>query len=67
METSLIITCVYFVIGIYISIYNWNKYKQPIYEEAKRKGEVDEGMIPIYMIGVTILWPIKVVKWIFEK
>ena len=53
---------IYFLIGFFLMNNDWKKNHEKEYEELKRKKGVDEGMAMIYMMCVTLLWPIVSIK-----
>lgn len=63
-----IVCLFYFVAGILLAIYWWEKEQKQQYEEAKKSEEgVENGAVEIYMLGLMILWPIKLTKNLIKK
>ena len=56
---------IYILIGLFVMNDYWKKNHEKEYEELKRKKEVDKGMIMIYMMCITLLWPIVLIKNLF--
>ena len=52
---------IYIIIGIILAFYFWNKEYVNDYREAKRTGEIEHGMVCIYLVVVTIFWPLKII------
>jgi len=53
---------IYIIIGICVTIYDWKKFHKYEYETLKRIGEVEDSMVIIYWITLTLCWPIKLLK-----
>lgn len=53
---------IYIIIGICVTIYDWKKFRKYDYETLKRSGEVEDSMVIIYWITLTLCWPIKLIK-----
>ena len=64
MEVCILI---YILIGFFVMNDDWKKNHEKEYEELKRKKEADKGMVTIYMMCVTLLWPIVLVKNLINK
>ena len=63
-----ILFLIYIVIGILLAIYWWEKEQKKLYEQAKKsKDGVEKGGAEIYLLGVGILWPIKLIKNLIKK
>ena len=59
---------IYFVVGILLAVYWWEKEQKKQYEEALKSDEgVDKGAVEIYMMGLAVLWPIKLIKNLIQK
>ena len=58
---------IYILIGFFVMNYDWKKNHEKEYEELKRKKEADKGMAMIYMLCITIFWPIVLVKNLINK
>ena len=58
---------VYFIIGIILSIYWWNKEYEEDYEKLKKMNEVDESGTMIFLMFLTVFWPIKFIKNLINK
>ena len=56
---------IYFLIGFFVMNNDWKKNHEKEYKELKRKKDVDKGMAMIYMMCVTLLWPIVLIKNLF--
>ena len=57
----MIYTIIYFIIGIFVSIYFWKKYYEEEYNQLKENGECEEPMIIILLLFMIVLWPIKLI------
>ena len=66
MNIGAIIFYIYFFIGFVVMNYDWFKYQKPVYDQAKKMGMVEDGMAIIYMMGVMIFWPIKIMRYIMR-
>lgn len=66
MTIGAIIFYTYLLIGFCIMIYDWYTYQKSIYDQAKKMDMVEDGMVAIYIMGVIILWPVKVATWLFK-
>ena len=53
---------IYIIIGICVTIYDWEKFRKYEYETLKRIGESEDLMVIIYWIMLTLCWPIKLFK-----
>ena len=53
---------IYIIIGICVTIYDWEKFRKYDYEAAKRSEETEDSMVIIYWIMLTLCWPIKLFK-----
>ncbi len=53
---------IYIIIGICVTIYDWQKFRKYDYEASKRSGETEDSMVIIYWITLTLCWPIKLFK-----
>lgn len=53
---------IYIIIGICVTIYDWEKFRKYEYETLKRIGESEDSMVIIYWIMLTLCWPIKLFK-----
>ena len=53
---------IYIIIGICVTIYDWEKFRKYEYETLKRIGESEDSMVIIYWIMSTLCWPIKLFK-----
>lgn len=49
----------YFIIGIFVSIYFWKKDYEEEYNQLKENGECEESMAIILLLFILIFWPIK--------
>ena len=62
---------IYFIIGIIVCLYIWNKYYAKGYKEAKEKGEVEEAAAVMLLLILTVFWPIwfvlEIIKFIKNK
>jgi hypothetical protein len=66
MGDALII--VYFVIGILLMFYWWDKHYEKIYNEAKESEEgVDESMSVIFLTILTVFWPIVLIRKLIKR
>lgn len=59
MEVCILI---YFLVGFFVMNDDWKKNHEKEYEELKRKKCADKGMAMMYMVCVTLLWPIVLIK-----
>ena len=53
---------IYIIIGICVTIYDWEKFRKYEYETLKRIGESEDSMVIIYWIMLTLCWPFKLFK-----
>ena len=53
---------IYIIIGICVTIYDWEKFRKYEYEALQRIGESEDSMLIIYWIMLTLCWPIKLFK-----
>lgn len=53
---------IYIIIGICVTIYDWEKFRKYDYEAAKGSEETEDSMVIIYWITLTLCWPIKLFK-----
>lgn len=51
----------YIVIGIITSIIIWNKYYSEKYYKAKSDGDVEDGMVSIFLIIMILFWPLFII------
>jgi hypothetical protein len=66
MGDALII--VYFVVGILLTFYWWDKHYEKIYNEAKESEEgVDESMSVIFLTILTVFWPIVLIRKLIKR
>ena len=56
---------IYLIIGICLSHYWWNKEYKKEYDYVKSVGEAEDGYAILYLLVVTLLWPIKLFIRIF--
>ena len=53
---------IYIIIGICVTIYDWEKFRKYDYEALQRIGASEDAMVIIYWIMLTLCWPIKLFK-----
>ena len=53
---------IYIIIGICVTIYDWENFRKYEYEALQRIGESEDSMVIIYWIMLTLCWPIKLFK-----
>ena len=61
------IIALYILIGVSITFYWWNTEYAEEYAEAKEEGEAEDSMAIIYMLILTLLWPIRLIYKIIRK
>jgi len=57
----MIYTIIYFIIGIFVSIYFWKKDYEEEYNQLKENDECEEPMAIILLLFIVVLWPIKLI------
>jgi len=62
MSLDELLVLIYIIIGICVTIYDWKTFHKYEYETLKRIGEVENSMVIIYWITLTLCWPIKLFK-----
>ncbi len=68
METTIIFTLIYLLIGICLTMYWWNKSYKKSYDEAKASGEgVEKGMVNILLTTLMIFWPFVLIYKLLNK
>ena len=58
---------IYILIGLFVMNNYWKKNHEKEYKDLKEKREVEDGMVILYMLGITIFWPIVLVKNLINK
>lgn len=59
---------IYFIFGLLLTIYWWNKDYKKSYNEAKKSEEgVEENMVSILLIILTFFWPIVLIYKLWKR
>lgn len=56
----------YFIIGLFVTKYDWDKNYKKDYDELKAIGEVEDGIVAMHMLLTTIFWPLVLIKNIMK-
>ena len=62
-----IIVCVYFIIGVVLSYYWFEKDYSKDYEEAEKEGMAEKGAVGILLLLMCAFWPVKLTSRLYKK
>lgn len=63
----MITSILYIIVGLFVAYYYFDKWYGEEYYLAKIKGEIEPPMVSIQLLFMTIIWPLLIIKDIFDN